>query len=520
MLKCEIDDARMFLHVIKERRDPLGVIREAISNARDARASQVNILIKTRDRNTLDIEVHDNGYGIKKNEFRYFFGLGFRNKESPFYIGNKGLGTKLYFNSERIIVTTKGSDGHTFEAGLERPMEELEAGRVPNFIVEEGSNYELPFEKGTSIRVQGFEASAQSPALSWENLVNYIKWYTAAGSCSELFNVENTHINVDLTRIGNEERHYFINSGHELPGAEAPVEDDYDNFAKPFDRFSFELENDEGEQLGTLKVIGSIVGPRGHLVTDRRIKKQYKGVFLAKDYIVIRSVNEEVFGGTGEWQNMHIIANCQELNLAMGRDDFIDTGSSSIYAEVISALREFINSIKRGDRFRYRGRTIEVNNNYAGAIYTKLRVLGGQDQKKEAANLRELDLIAITSMGKTELSNDGGPVFAPMNTTSVLLVFQALVSNHRLLRLAGGREANVRYRVLGYASECVIVQKNVSGKWSIPLFYRYALSDRDIISGKKDDVDGIIVWESDSKIEIKNTGMDVLILRENISVRG
>src|SRR3990170_2661658 len=97
-MKCEIDDARMFLHVMQGRHDPLEVLREGLSNSYDARASHASVRVRPQSRKALDVEVIDNGHGVRPGEFRYFFGLGFGNKASRITIGNKGLGTKLFFN--------------------------------------------------------------------------------------------------------------------------------------------------------------------------------------------------------------------------------------------------------------------------------------------------------------------------------------------------------------------------------------------------------------------------------------
>src|SRR3972149_5871294 len=67
--------------------------------------------------------------------FRYFFGLGFGNKTGAAMIGNKGLGTKLYFNSDRVEVATRLQSGAGYLATLDRPLTQLLSGRAPEYTI-------------------------------------------------------------------------------------------------------------------------------------------------------------------------------------------------------------------------------------------------------------------------------------------------------------------------------------------------------------------------------------------------
>src|SRR5437867_7797595 len=118
-MRCNIDDARLFLQIVRDRRNPLEVLREGLSNSYDASSTRANVIIRTRSRRAIDVEIHDNGSGIRPSEFRYFFGIGFGNKIDLPAIGNKGLGTKLFFNSAGIDVRTRLRSGGSYEATLE-----------------------------------------------------------------------------------------------------------------------------------------------------------------------------------------------------------------------------------------------------------------------------------------------------------------------------------------------------------------------------------------------------------------
>ena len=144
-MRCEIDDARMFLHVMHARHDPLEVLREALSNSYDARARYAKVTVSTRSRQSLDVEVVDNGHGVRPMEFRYFFGLGFGNKSSQETIGNKGLGTKLFFNSDAVEVVTKLPTGGAYSAALESPLGHLERGVIPDYSLRRLLPSDSPF---------------------------------------------------------------------------------------------------------------------------------------------------------------------------------------------------------------------------------------------------------------------------------------------------------------------------------------------------------------------------------------
>ena len=498
-MKCEIDDARMFLQVMKESSDPLAILREALSNSFDAGATRARVSLDVRSENSVDIEVVDNGRGVKRSEFRYFFGLGFGNKTCAESIGSKGLGTKLYFNGRRVEVVTKIDSGKMYYGTLDDPISSLENGLVPDYEVSRAVNKSFPYCRGTSVKITGLKASSKAPMLSFENVVNYLRWYTVAGSCADLFD-ERRHrkFRVTFTRIGRDTR-TLETSGHELPGSDLSVTDDYVFFAAPFHPFEVQLVDNDGIKLGRLEVAGAIVGPSGHIVSDRRIKKKYKGVFLAKDYFIVRGVSSDVFGGTGEWQNVHIVANCQELELTMGRDDFVGKTDSSPYSESLSALKEFASCIRKGEPFRYRGRVIETGSQFAGSLYSQLKQLKRNEHVAELEHLKALDLLSVSGAPRTILADDGGPVFQPLGRIGLMLYFQALVSKgERFSETCSPGEVS-RYRILGYAEESggyLVLQKKAHGRWSRPLFYKPVMELNDDILRNVKNVDGIVCWSS------------------------
>jgi signal transduction histidine kinase len=98
-----VDAVREFLEIAGDFTNPLEVIREAISNAIDAGASEIKINFsqpKAVGGYVLTITIEDDGRGMDAQDLQSFFDLGNSAKRhDPNLIGEKGHGTKVYFNS-------------------------------------------------------------------------------------------------------------------------------------------------------------------------------------------------------------------------------------------------------------------------------------------------------------------------------------------------------------------------------------------------------------------------------------
>src|SRR5690242_8652401 len=98
-------EEREFLEIAEDFADPCEIFREGISNAFDAGATEIEILLSTLrkgSRDILRIEIADNGKGMDREGLQAFFDLGnSTNRENPATIGEKGHGTKIYYKSSR-----------------------------------------------------------------------------------------------------------------------------------------------------------------------------------------------------------------------------------------------------------------------------------------------------------------------------------------------------------------------------------------------------------------------------------
>ncbi len=496
--RCEIDEVRILQQIVGEKHHPLAVIREAISNSWDACAERCRVRISAGRTSGTDIEFLDDGTGISEPDFAYFFGLGFSHKEGPDAIGHKGLGTKLYFNSDNITVYSKTRTGQTYQGVLERPRETLEQGQIPSFEVEESELGKFPFDSGTRIILQGVPASLRSPLFASDYLKAYIHWFTAAGRTESILNGKaSRQFRVSLERIMRDGRTHISNfESHKLPEVGSPTTADHEMFAKTFDPFHFDLTDDAGTHLGTARVAGAVVGSRAHIVGDRRIKKRFKGFFVGTRYLLVKNVSTEVFGGTGEWQNLHVVVDCDGLKPSMNREDFVDTTPGSLYGELIKALRRFANSLMKGARFSYRGRVIERSSNFAGKVFSEFhRIKRLQKPWVDRAG-RIVRLFALSRGRQLPLSFKGGPVWEPQDATGVLLTFQALAT----MMSGNGDDSISTFRVLATSDDMngVFIQNKTDGGWGAPLLYRASFRpDPDEINYMiaEDAYDGLICWE-------------------------
>ena len=107
-----VNQAKEFMEIASDFGQPLELLREAISNAFDAKATRIQTLFSTelsKGVYVLKILIEDNGTGMDRNGLQAFFDLGNspRHKEKlgsmaasgTWPIGEKGHGTKVYFNS-------------------------------------------------------------------------------------------------------------------------------------------------------------------------------------------------------------------------------------------------------------------------------------------------------------------------------------------------------------------------------------------------------------------------------------
>lgn len=151
----QVNETQEFIEIANDFSNPLDLVREAISNSYDAKATEIRIkfeVVKQYGESVLKISLKDNGDGMTASQLQNFFDLGNstrRNDEST--IGEKGHGTKVYFNSRSIEVLTATNETG-FHAIMQEPFRKLFDRLIPEVEVVSVNKV----DRGTEITIYGY----------------------------------------------------------------------------------------------------------------------------------------------------------------------------------------------------------------------------------------------------------------------------------------------------------------------------------------------------------------------------
>ena len=136
----KVDEVQEFIEIANDFSNPLELVREAISNSYDARANAIRVSFeveKERGEGVLVISLEDDGKGMDKDTIRAFFDLGNSTRRGDVNaIGEKGHGTKVYFNSAEVMVDTI-SGGRRLVAIMRDPYRKLFSREIPTVEISE-----------------------------------------------------------------------------------------------------------------------------------------------------------------------------------------------------------------------------------------------------------------------------------------------------------------------------------------------------------------------------------------------
>lgn len=186
-------DVAIFKNLIKERKHPLDLVRELLSNAgaREVGATRIEISY-TKDKDGHIFEVSDNGCGMNftgtqqfPGRLDRFLGLGLsaivgeRSDEFSW----KGLGSKLAYHSRRLEVETRFSEQPLYEVRVNEPWSSLERNLVPKPRVTEHENPDAP--PSTRIKVFGHPPHRLEEPFSLSEIRTFLLHRTFAGFTRE-----------------------------------------------------------------------------------------------------------------------------------------------------------------------------------------------------------------------------------------------------------------------------------------------------------------------------------------------
>ena len=356
-----VDQTREFLEIANDFANPLDIVREAISNAYDAKAQNISIqfdVIQKYGEYVLRIIIEDDGEGMDLNGLQAFFDLGNSTRrdkrtQDSTLIGEKGHGTKIFFNSDQVdVVTTDGTS--VFHATMEKPFSDLHAGKIPRVRVQSRSNSDN--FRGTRIEILGYNRNRRD-RFTHAQLKDHIQWFTKHGSIERQFG-DAIQQEVTLRLIGvDASEEESIPFGHPFPAQSATVGKLFNEhlvdapqyFSRRWIRqgsltdfpdikyqmvFAVEGDKAKGNSNPMLRRRRQTPRPGSYQVQERY------GLWLAKDYIPIQRKNEWVTSRGSEFTKFHAFLNCQHLRLTANRGSIENTPP-----EIISALEKAARSL-------------------------------------------------------------------------------------------------------------------------------------------------------------------------------
>ncbi|WP_432518048.1 ATP-binding protein [Priestia aryabhattai] len=207
MKSLNINAVHTFLQIVQNSRKPLEVIREAIANAYDNGATEVEITVEyNKSENTINIIIKDDGSGITRENIEFLiFGLGNSTKlNAEGFIGNKGVGTLLYLKSQSVTITSF-KDGKGAQQDWIEPYKSLHRFINDSNLTRKQIGIKEPIDlvyngegNGTTIEIRGF-LHKNPLEYHHDNLKDFILWFTKMASFEDLLeNSSNRPFNVKL----------------------------------------------------------------------------------------------------------------------------------------------------------------------------------------------------------------------------------------------------------------------------------------------------------------------------------
>ena len=362
-----VDAAQEFIEIANDFANPLDLVREAVSNAFDAQATELRLSFDTEvisGETVFVIRLTDNGEGMGRQHLQSFFDLGNSTRRADkLTIGEKGHGTKVYFNSSRVQVDTQ-RDGKRFVACLEKPFSQLHDRKIPNVTVREEAEH--TDAKGTTITVHGYNNNRRE-RFTHSRLRDHIYWFTKFGSVERQFGLEKL-AGVTLYLKGLDRDNFEkLTFGHPFPN-------ESDDLNKLFDHHLVQAPHyycRKWVTSGSLPKHPEAKFNAVFYVEGRRVRYEYNpmlrrqgydapegaytvqeryGVWVCKDFIPIQRKNEWITSRGSEYTKLHAFVNCQALKLTANRGS-IENTPAEILQDLEEAVRKAYQTITESDEW-------------------------------------------------------------------------------------------------------------------------------------------------------------------------
>jgi len=242
-MSIEYKPQQSFQHTLKEiavnRQDPCELVRELVSNAYDAKATEILVMPYLQKKGLI---FFDNGCGLSENEadkkngivpYVAFFSIGRTTKVKGSGIGYKCQGSKLCFASARVTVITRCAGENDWRVKTidnpkqvlneqfdlkpekstepwdvlaERIITEPDERSVALLEILSKKFFENDFNSGTLIVIEAFDVqdygkyfSVGSPDLSY--LYNYVRFVSAHGDVRQFLAADSGFTSVDTNSV-------------------------------------------------------------------------------------------------------------------------------------------------------------------------------------------------------------------------------------------------------------------------------------------------------------------------------
>lgn len=362
-----VNAAQEFIEIANDFANPLDLVREAISNSFDAGATDIRLEFRVDEihgEKTFVVSIADNGSGMDAQRLQSFFDLGNSTRRGdPASIGEKGHGTKVFFNCAKLSVDTQ-RDGVRLHATLDAPFRKFHAREIP--IVNVAASASETQAGGTSILIYGYNNNRRD-RFTHARLRDYILWFTKMGSIerqfgSELFN----EVRIHLKGLDTDEFE-TIGFGHIFPDESPSVSELFDTYTVQAPDFYCRRMTRTGSLPHhpeiRYKAVISVEGKKvkyqynpmlrrpGYAAPDGSYTVQERyGFWLCKDFIPIQRKNEWITTKGTEFTKLHAFLNCQSLKLTANRGS-VENTPAEILEDIERVVRALYQEIAEGNEW-------------------------------------------------------------------------------------------------------------------------------------------------------------------------
>lgn len=355
---------REFKEIASDFANPLEAIREAISNALDAGATEIRIVAENKEidyKRKLVLTFGDNGSGMNLEKLHAFFDLGNSQwSRQPNRIGEKGHGTKIYYHSEKLSIKTFDKNGEGYEAEIDQPWIKLkkEEDLKVKIIGPQKSGKDTKSE--TTITIIGFFENKVEP-FGHERMKDYVKWFTAFGSIKPFFETKTSMPKLFIKGVDKDEFEE-IPFRHPFPKEKQNFKNICDEIKKGelkgniTDHFCKIWCEEKTELHQTVKakvqIVFAIEGEKVRIIPKGVVSATDRyGLWLAKAGIPIERKNDWLFPDKAVWTQFHIIANCDDFQLTANRGS-VGNSDPEVMEAVKKAINEFYEKIQKENVYK------------------------------------------------------------------------------------------------------------------------------------------------------------------------